>query len=344
MSPQTEPLRRYNPLGDHLRKVFGGPVRKLPFSAGLTCPNRDGTRGTGGCFYCSGKDLVPSWFVPGEDVPTQLRRGMEALGRGGARMFIAYLQDHTGTHCAPERLEQVLAEALSAPGVVGLSVGTRPDCLGSPVLDVLESFARRTRLWLEIGLQSSSDSTLLSVGRNHTAAEFADAVRAARARGIETVAHVILGLPGEGRAETDATAGFLATLGVPGVKIHNIMVLRGTRLHEMSERGEFVPPTAEEYRDMAVRFLERLPPGVVIHRLAAEAPTDLLAAPAWARDKSAVIRAVERELERRDTRQSVRWLGSRSIPPGGTTDRETSPSWRKRGQGELPDLAKGPSA
>jgi radical SAM protein (TIGR01212 family) len=315
--------RRYDALSDHLRKVFGGSVRKLPFSAGLSCPNRDGTRGRGGCSYCSGKEIVPSWFVPGEDVRTQLRRGIDALGRGGARRFIAYLQDHTGTHCAPEMLSRILAEALSVPGVVGLSVGTRPDCLGPRVLDILESFARRTSFWLEIGLQSSSDSTLDRIGRNHTAPEFARAVRDARARQIETVAHVILGLPGEGRAETDATADFVAGLDVSGVKIHNIMVLRGTRLHEIFERGGFVPPAVQEYCDMAVRFLERLPPGVAIHRLAAEAPADLLAAPDWAKDKSAVVRAIERELERRDTRQGALWPGTPGNP-GATRARKKS--------------------
>lgn len=306
------PSRRYNAFSDHLHAVFGAPARKVTFSAGLTCPNRDGTLDTGGCSYCSGLELVPGCRVHGEGVGAQIRRGIAAARRPAGTRFIAYLQDHTGTHCAPERLRLMLDEALSVEGVAGLSVGTRPDCLGPAIMDVLESFARRTAFWLEIGLQSASDRTLAAIGRNHTAADFAAAVTDARSRGIEAVAHVILGLPGEGTRETDATADFLSVCGVPGVKIHNLLVLRGTRLHHDFARGGFVPPTIEQYCDMAVRFLELLPPATVIHRLAAEAGPDLLIEPVWARDKSGVARAVVRELERRDT-----WQGARLADKNG---------------------------
>jgi radical SAM protein (TIGR01212 family) len=313
---------RINSLSNHLRETFGGPVRKVTFKAGLTCPNRDGTRGRGGCIFCSGVELVPAHFVPGEGTADQIRRGIAAAARGKAGSglrFIAYLQDHTGTHCSPQFLRGLLSEAAGVENVVGLSVGTRPDCLGEPILDVLGEIALSIPLWLEIGLQTASDTTLHDINRNHTSGEFARAAAAANERGISVVAHVVLGLPGEGFDEAAATADLLAQSGVSGLKLHNLLVLRDTALAGDLESGRYIPLSRAQYSDMAVRFLERTPPDVVVHRLAAEAPGDLIAGPDWASDKHSVISAIEAELESRDTWQGRLYRrDSKSYPSKST--------------------------
>ena len=223
-------LTLYNALSDNLRHVFGGPVRKVPFSLGLTCPNRDGTKGTGGCVFCSHDELLPHWRVRGEGVRRQVTRGITATGGHCGTRYIAYLQDHTGTWCEPSVLADACREALAVDGVVGLSIGTRPDCITGAMWRVLEDLAATTHLWLELGLQTSDDRTLERLNRNHTAQVFADAAQEAARRGVAVVAHVMLGLPGEGAVEAEATAAFLAGTGVAGVKLHNTLVIRGTRL------------------------------------------------------------------------------------------------------------------
>jgi len=283
-------------LSAHLKEKYGGSVRKVTFRVGLDCPNRDGTKGSGGCIFCSGEELVPKDYRKGQSVKEQICSGIRSAERSGKSRhagFIAYFQDRTATHCDPELLRDVIEEASGVEGIVGISVGTRPDCLGAGIMDVLEETASRIPLWLEIGLQSSSDRTLALINRNHTAEDFRTAVKEAKARGISTVAHVVLGLPGEGMEDYLETARFIADTEVDGVKIHNLIVLKGTKLCEMYMAGEYVPIGLDEYCMAVRRFLELVPSNVVIHRLAAEAPASMIAAPGWAINKSAVLSAIE---------------------------------------------------
>ncbi|HEY5975848.1 MAG TPA: TIGR01212 family radical SAM protein [Geobacteraceae bacterium] len=295
--------KRYTTLSDELRRTFGCRVQRITVDAGFTCPNRDGTLASGGCIFCSERGSGADNIARGLPVAAQLAQGKAAMiRRYHAHRFIAYFQPYSNTYAPVERLRALYDEALAVPEVVGLIVGTRPDCLPPDVLDLLAEYGRRTWFWLELGLQSPHDRTLVRLNRGHDFAVFAEAARAVTARGIRLCAHVILGLPGESRAEMLATAGILNRLGVSGVKIHLLHVMRGTPLAAMYERGEVPLLERDEYVALVCDFLERLEPRILIHRLTGDGGRDLLA-PAWAAAKMQVLNGIDRELERRGTRQ-----------------------------------------
>jgi radical SAM protein (TIGR01212 family) len=233
---------------------------------------------------------------------------MARLGRRyAASRFIAYFQSFSNTYAPVEVLRDLYREALSFPGVVGLSIGTRPDCLSPEILDLLADMARDRLLWLELGLQSAHDHTLRLINRGHDAACFARAVRAAAERGLEVVAHVILGLPGEGPAEMAATARYLGSLPVQGVKLHLLYVVRGSALEDWYRQGRYRPLEEGAYVRLVADFLELLPPRLVIHRLTGDPHPEELVAPAWCRDKSRVLTGIKEELARRGSRQGSAW-------------------------------------
>ncbi|MHC4917844.1 MAG: tRNA modification radical SAM protein MnmL/YtqA, partial [Planctomycetota bacterium] len=230
--------RRFYPFSQFLKARFGCKVYKLTVDAGFTCPNRDGTKGRGGCIYCENRSFSPA---AGSRLSVSEQIGKEkrlALERYGAKQFIAYFQPFTNTYGPVERLRELYEEALSVPSVVGLSLGTRPDCTPDEVLDYLEELAGRTHLWLEYGLQSAQDRTLELINRGHVFGEFEDAVTRARGRGIFMCVHLILGLPGETPDMMRDTADRVAALGVDGVKIHHLHVVHDTALEKMFRRGE----------------------------------------------------------------------------------------------------------
>lgn len=298
--------RRYTAFSDELRRVFGCRVQRISVDAGFTCPNRDGTAGAGGCIFCGGKGSGSFGIRPELSVTLQLDHGKEFLARRyGAAKFLAYFQAYSSTYAPVERLRSLYDEALAVPDVAGLIVGTRPDCLPDDVLDLLAGYARSTYFWLELGLQSPLDRTLTLLNRGHDFAVFADAVARSRERGIRACAHVILGLPGESREEMLDTAGILNGLGVEGVKIHQLHVMKGTVLEEMYRRGEVRCLGRDEYVGLVCDFLERLDPRIVIHRLMGDAPADHLVAPLWSVRKGEVLAAVDAELERRGTGQGA---------------------------------------
>jgi radical SAM protein (TIGR01212 family) len=283
----------YRRLSEYLRETFGCRVFKVCIDAGFTCPNRDGAKGFGGCAYCLAGAHSPRSAMPGASVAAQMAAGMERVrARRGDARFIAYFQSNTNTYGPAGRLEALYAEALGKPGVAGVAVSTRPDCLGPDVLDVLERLGGKTRLWVELGLQSSNNVTLERLNRRHTAEEFADAVERLRGRGIDVCAHVILGLPGETGDDALATMGFLSRLRVWGVKFHHLQVLRGTPIEKGYAEGSFGVLGLEEYARLVVRCLEALPRDTVIHRLSSDAPEDALIAPRWGVDRFALLRRV----------------------------------------------------
>jgi len=305
--------RRYTPFSDELRRVFGCRVQRISVDAGFSCPNRDGTAGTGGCIFCGGKGSGSFGIRPELSVTRQLLHGREFLARRyGAAKFLAYFQPYSNTYAPVEQLRTLYDEALAVPDVVGLIIGTRPDCLPPDVLDLLAGYARSTYFWLELGLQSPLDRTLVLLKRGHDFAAFADAVVRSREQGIRVCAHVILGLPGESREEMLFTAGILNDLGVEGVKIHQLHVMKGTPLEEMHRRGEVRCLERDAYVGLVCDFLERLDPSIVIHRLVGDAPADHLVAPLWSLRKGEVLDAVDAELARRGTRQgSALWSRER---------------------------------
>jgi uncharacterized protein len=294
----------YRDLNSYLRERFGGRVQKVTLDAGLTCPNRDGRVGVGGCLYCNARGSGTGAFSRGGGIREQLEEGMTRLARRyGAARFIAYFQSFSNTYAPLEVLETLYKEALARPEVVGLSIGTRPDCLSPEILDLLAELARERLLWLEIGLQSANDETLRRINRGHDAACFDRAAKAAAARGLEVVAHVILGLPGEGPKDLAVTARFLGGLPVQGVKLHLLYVVRGSALEGLYRQGSYRPLEEGEYVRLAADFLELLPPHLIIHRLTGDPHPEELVAPEWCRHKSRVLTAIREELNLRGSRQ-----------------------------------------
>lgn len=309
MNATTGPRRRYLSLADHFRERFGAKVRSVSVDAGFTCPNVDGTVTTGGCVYCDNRSFSPTRRLPRTTIAAQLERGIGILNkRFGAERFIAYFQAGTNTHGPLEKLRRVYAEALEHPQVIGLAVGTRPDSVPDPVLDLLSEFARRVPVFLELGLQTIHDRSLDWMNRGHHYGAFLDAVGRCAGRDLDLCAHVILGLPGESREEMLATARALSRLPVHGVKIHNLYVVRDTPLAEQYARGEVRMLEFAEYVNVVCDFLELLPPRMVIHRLSGESPPEYFVAPAWSLDKPTLLRAIDAELARRDSVQGLRYV------------------------------------
>ncbi len=300
--------KRYTDLKTYWRNRFGCTVYKLPVDAGFTCPNRDGSRGTGGCIYCDGRGsrLRQEGTLP--SVSEQIRRGRDFYrNRKGARKFIAYFQTFTNTYAPCDQLRILYDEALAQEDVIGLSVGTRPDCVPDDVLDLLKGYARNRHVWLEFGLQSISDGTLLRINRGHTAADFFDAVRRATDDNLLICTHIIAGLPGESPEDVMETARTLASLPIAGIKIHSLLALEGTALGEAYQKGGMPLWTQETYVRTVCDVLEILPPDMVIQRLTADGYADIFLAPAWATNKMRILNAIDQEMERRDARQGCRY-------------------------------------
>lgn len=291
-----------------LRKRFGGRVQRVSIDAGFTCPNVDGTVATGGCVFCDNRSFSPSRRLPRGQVTAQIDQAIGRLRhRYRCNMFLAYFQPGTNTYGPIDRLRPLLETALSHPKVVGLALGTRPDCVPPEVLDLVVDCARRTYVSLEYGMQSMHDRSLDWLNRGHHHEAMVDAVERSRGRGFDVCAHVILGIPGESSADMLATARELARLDVDAVKIHNLYAVRDTPLAAAVEAGRVRLLERETYVRLLVEFLERLSPRCVIERLAGDAPPEYLVGPAWCLEKTSVRTAVQAEFARRGTWQGRLW-------------------------------------
>jgi len=299
--------KRYTDLNTYFRKRFGCRVQKITVDAGLTCPNRDGTISTGGCIYCNVRGSGTGAHARGLSIRRQLIKGKKALTRRyKAKKFIAYFQSFTNTYAPLNRLKSLYDEALGVEDVVGLSIGTRPDCVDEPVLALLEAYARDHLIWIEYGLQSANDSTLLLINRGHDVRCFIEAVEAAKNRDVQICAHVIIGLPGETRRDILTTARVLASLGIDGVKIHLLYVVRGTELENRYLANRYRCLEQQEYVDIICDFLEHLPKNIVIQRLTGDPHPEELVAPAWSLKKGQTLEMIQKTLEKRDS-----WQGKR---------------------------------
>lgn len=297
-------MQRYNTFSEELKRVFGCRVQRLSVDAGFTCPNRDGSVGVDGCIFCGGTGSGSFGILQGAGVARQLEHAKEVMVRKyKAALFIAYFQSFSNTYAPVEQLRRLYDEALAVPDVVGLIVGTRPDCLPDAVLDLLAWYARRCYFWLELGLQSPLDRTLARIGRGHDLASFSNAVAGCRARGIRVCAHIILGLPGESREEMLSGAEFLNQAGVAGVKIHLLHVMQGTELAVQYLQKRIRVLDRDEYVGLVCDFLERLDPGIVVQRLTGDGNRADLVAPLWSLQKFEVLNCIDGELERRGSRQ-----------------------------------------
>lgn len=298
---------RVNTLGQDLLRRFGQRVHKIALDAGFTCPNRDGSKGTGGCTFCNNASFSPAAGKPA-GIPAQIAGARAAIARGTrAQRFIAYFQAYTGTYADVSTLESLYRTALAEPDVIGIAVGTRPDCVPPAVLDLLCTLRDEGQeIWLELGLQSAFDATLERVRRGHTLAEYRAAAKAARARGIPLCTHLIVGLPGEDERHCHTTLDTVLETGVDGLKLHPLHVVRHTLLAFQWRRGSYAPLTQDGYIRVAADLIERTPPHIIFHRVTATAPANLLLAPAWCGQKWNVLNGIERELRLRGTRQGCR--------------------------------------
>jgi hypothetical protein len=299
---------RYNSWARGLRETFRARVHKVSVRADFTCPNRDSRVAVGGCIYCNNSGHTPKSFRPWMSVTEQLDLGTAALReRHRAEKFIAYFQSYTNTYGSVKKLERLYRDALDFPGVVGLSIATRPDCVPEEVLDLLADMAQNTHLWLELGLESMRDSTLRWVNRGHGLREFLDAVERAKRRGLTLCVHLILGFPCETREEILETPALLNRVGIDGVKLHNLHIIKGTVLETIYRAGGMKLLGREDYAALAADFLELLSPAIAIHRLTGETYRDLTVAPDWSCNKMAVLNAIQKELKDRDSWQGKMW-------------------------------------
>ncbi len=308
--PPLHPELRYHNYGSYLTRRLGGPAVRIPVDGGFTCPNRDGAIGVGGCTYCNNEAFTPGIRFPGLPVEEQVRRSILAPGRHHAyRRFLVYFQKYSNSYAAPGELRQKYRAAFAHPDVSGIVVGTRPDCLGEGVLDVLSEISRDRYVCVELGLQSMSDAVLRRVNRGHTVEAFATAAASLRDRGIDVGVHLIYGLPHDTRVRFLSAAPFLSRLGIQGVKLHHFEVFAGSRMEEAFLGGAVKTPEYGEYLSACVDFLERLSAEVAVMRLMGTAPARLLLAPLWEKGPREISADVTAEFKRRGTFQGALWNG-----------------------------------
>lgn len=296
----------YRDFGDFLREHFSFKVQKISIDAGFTCPNRDGSKGTGGCTYCNNETFSPGYCQASLSVTEQLKRGKQFFARKYPEMrYLAYFQAYTSTYANIEHLKALYEEALAAESVVGLIIGTRPDCVPDELLDYLATLSRRSFVLVEYGAETASDSTLRAVNRNHTWADTTDAVARTKARNIMCGIHLILGLPGDDAASILATARAAARLPIDTIKLHQLQLIKGTRLAAQVERAEVrvAQWSVEEYIDICIGFIERLPEGVAIERFTSQSPSHLLISPRWGLKNNEFTALLNRRLRQLGTRQ-----------------------------------------
>ena len=294
--------KRYYDLKSYWRNLFGCNVHKLSIDAGFTCPNRDGNIAMGGCIYCDGRGskLRQKGELP--SIADQIASGKKYYSAQASK-YIAYFQTFTNTYAPMDKLKALYDEALAQKDVVGLSIGTRPDCIEPDVVALLKGYAKKYHIWVELGLQSVQDRTLQIINRGHNFQQFLDAVNALVGSSINICVHITIGLPGERDEDMLTTAKTLADLPIHGIKIHSLLVLEGTALGEMYKKGDVKIITKEKYVSLVCDILEILPPRMVIQRLTADGYRDILLAPDWAGNKLDVLNAINRELEERDSYQ-----------------------------------------
>lgn len=309
-------MQRYNEYGSWLTAQLGVKAQKISLNAGFTCPNRDGRVGTGGCTYCNNQTFNPDYCAPTKSITQQLEEGKAFFSRKYPEMkYLAYFQAYTNTYDSLENLKAKYEEALRVPGVVGLVIGTRPDCMPDSLLDYLEELHCRSFLLVEYGVESVYDKTLLRIHRGHSYAQTVDAIQRTAERGILVGAHVILGLPGESREEMLAEADVLSRLPLTMLKLHQLQLIKGT---QMAAEYAAVPEdfhlfSADEYVDLVIDFLERLRPDLVLERFVSQSPASLLARPGWGLKNHEFVAKVKRRLQERDARQGRLFQLSSSV-------------------------------
>ena len=301
---------RYNDLSAYLSAHFPYKVQKISLNAGFTCPNRDGTVGYGGCTYCNNQTFNPAYCKTEKTVTEQLEEGKQFFARKYPEMkFLAYFQAYTNTYAELEELKRKYEEALSVPDVVGIVIGTRPDCMPDALLGYLEVLNRRTFLIVEYGVESTDNDTLKRINRGHTFEVAEEAIRKTAARGIRVGAHIILGLPGETNEQLIKQAGVLSALPLTTLKLHQLQLIKGTRMaHEFEMQPEdFHLYSADEYIDLVIDYVEHLRPDIVLERFVSQSPKELLIAPDWGLKNHEFTDKVKKRMRERDAWQGKKY-------------------------------------
>ncbi len=320
--PWIESGAKLNAYGAALRRRFGGRVQRVSIDAGFTCPNVDGTLTRGGCVFCDNRSFSPSRRVRLKSVLDQLESGITTVRQryGKVQGFIAYFQPATNTYAPIDQLEELFTAAIAHEDVVGLAIGTRPDCVPDDVLELIDSLAQDRYVSLEYGMQSIHTASLDWMNRGHDHAAMIDAMARSRGRNFETCAHVILGIPGETHQQMMETATEVARLRPDGVKLHNLYAVHGTPLGEQVLAGRVAMMEKDAYVQTVVDFLERMPEEMIIERVSGEAPTGFLIAPLWCQEKSSIRIWIEDEFARRGTRQGSFYAADQQLSEKRTSE------------------------
>ncbi|MFA5419950.1 MAG: TIGR01212 family radical SAM protein [Bacteroidales bacterium] len=302
----------YRTFQDFLSDHIDGKVQKISLNAGFTCPNRDGSKGTGGCTYCNNQTFSPQYCQSGKSVTTQMEEGIRFFDRKYPDMdYLAYFQAYTNTYEDLKHLKALYEEALRVPKTTGLVIGTRPDCMSEALLDYLETLAEKVFVLVEYGLESTLDKTLAIINRGHDFQCSVDAIRRTAARGIPVGAHIILGLPGETPADIIHHAELLSQLPVSTVKLHQLQVIRGTTLAvQIKQDPGFIPRYGvEAYVDLVISFLEHLRPDIAVERFVSQSPPDLVIYPDWGLKNYEFTHLVEKKMRKNGSYQGKKWSG-----------------------------------
>lgn len=306
-------MQRYNEFGPWLKNLLGMKVQKISINAGFTCPNRDGRVGVGGCTYCNNQTFNPEYCRTEKSVAQQLEEGKRFFSRKYPEMkYMAYFQAYTNTYSGLDDLKRKYEDALGVDDVVGLVIGTRPDCVPNDLLDYLSELNRQVCVIVEYGIESVHDKTLERINRGHNYACVVDAVNRTSERGLITGGHVILGLPGESRDEILEGADVLSGLPLTTLKLHQLQLIKGTRMAEeyFADPEGFHLFSAEEYVDLVIDYVERLRPDIVLERFVSQSPSSLLAIPGWGLKNFEFVEKVRRRMEERNAYQGRLYLGS----------------------------------
>ena len=297
-------MEHYYSLNSYLQKTFGEKVYKLSLELGTTCPNRDGTLDSRGCSFC----LAGSshFATRGTDVHTQIEEAKKLVAdKTKAKRFIAYFGSYTNAYAPIETLKTVFTQVVQRPDIAALSIATRPDCLGTDVLELLRELNQQKPVWVELGLQTANEKTAQNIRRHYTNDIYVQAVKQLRDRNIQVITHIILGLPGENMEDALASVDLAVQAGTTGVKLQLLHVLRGTDLCAQYEAGDFAVLSLEEYMKWLFACIRRLPPQIVVHRITGDAPKRYLVEPQWSADKKTVLNTINRAMEAEQLRQGA---------------------------------------
>ena len=306
--PAPEGISRYRQYSDYFGSIFGGRVQKVSVNAGFTCPNRDGTAGRGGCTYCDNNAFNPSYCKPEKSISQQVAEGIEFHLKRYRRAdkYLVYFQPYSNTYAPVEHLEKIYHEALSYPGVAGLVIGTRPDCIDKQKLELIQSISKSHYVIVEYGIESCYDTTLKRINRGHNYSLSEEIIKLTASYGIHTGAHLIFGFPGETRDEMLAEAGIISRLPLNTVKFHQLQIIKNTSIEKeyLANPEQFNFFTLDDYIEFIIDFTELLNPEFVIERFAGEVPPRFLAGPGWGNIRyDSIVRRIKERMEERDTWQ-----------------------------------------